>query len=1011
MSDINPQSNSPKRRSWLRKLLSMARILAVLLVVAYFAVTSSTFFKRVILPRVSRSLGATLTVSDARISPFSHVLLRDLKVQPPAGETLLTVREVRLNYSLAAIIGGTIAVSEIAIESPVITIVENSDGTGNLDAFTKAQAKGAKPAPPAGPKPARPARVDIGKLALNNATVRLVKLYPNGGRDAMEVTRLNFSISGLKNGQPGTIALAAVLAVDKAAQTNAAAGALQAGLNGGFEFSLTPDLKPASSKGGVTFKVGQAAGSLAELDAFAAKLDCELTATELKELVLRLSKADNLLAKLRASGPFDTAKSEGKLKVELVGIDRQALNLAGAAGGMDFGTTTVNSSSDIELGKGGSFISLAGRFEVARFQVKREAQITPTLDLRGDYAVTLDRAASLAVLQTLNLTGKQDSRALLTMGLSSPMTIAWGAASGAVGDAVLNLAVTDLNLADWKAFAGKSVPEGVVNVVLKLVSQKAGKQLAFDLNTRLDKLATGDGAARVEQGDLQLQARGSLADMKQLNLNDYQLDVVRQGCSALKVSGSATFDSATQDADLQVALQTALAQWLVVPGGNPTNGALGFQGRVTNKQKKVTLAGELTLPPVARAKNILQLDGSADLSHPDAITGSLKIAAESLDVTACYDLLSVTKPAATGSAPAAAAPAADPNKEPDAVKMPLKTFTVDLNVGRLFLREVDIANWQTTALLDGGRVVLKPCQLTLNGAPIKASADLDLGVPGYTYDVAFDAGAIPLAPLVNSFAPDRKGQIAGTTSIGVLVKGAGVTGAGLQKNLAGQFGFAATNLDLSIANVRSPLMSTVINVIVGIPDLIRNPVAALGNLLGAGSQKSGFADALTASPIEAITAQAGVGEGTVRLQSAEARSAAFQALAAGRLVLAPVLTNSTMDIPVRVTLSRSLAGQIGLVGADTPTNAVYVALPDFLKLQGTLGQPKAKIDKLVLVELAAKTGGGVLKQFEGSGGGKTSSLLNSVGALLGGGKSTTTNSSPATNRASPVSDLLKLFNK
>jgi len=42
-------------------------------------------------------------------------------------------------------------------------------------------------------------------------------------------------------------------------------------------------------------------------------------------------------------------KMEGRLKVELRGIDRRLLNLAGSAGGIDFGTTTISSSNDIEL--------------------------------------------------------------------------------------------------------------------------------------------------------------------------------------------------------------------------------------------------------------------------------------------------------------------------------------------------------------------------------------------------------------------------------------------------------------------------------------------------------------------------------------------------------------------------------------------------------------------------------------------------------------------------------------
>src|SRR5260221_12933905 len=121
-----------KRGGWLRKLAWLAGILAVLLVAAYFVVTSPAFFKGVILPQVGKALDADVTVADAQISPFSHVLLRDLKVQPHGGEPLLAVHEVRASYSLWSIIGGKIVVSEVSVESPVITVVQNADGTSNL---------------------------------------------------------------------------------------------------------------------------------------------------------------------------------------------------------------------------------------------------------------------------------------------------------------------------------------------------------------------------------------------------------------------------------------------------------------------------------------------------------------------------------------------------------------------------------------------------------------------------------------------------------------------------------------------------------------------------------------------------------------------------------------------------------------------------------------------------------------------------------------------------------------
>jgi hypothetical protein len=1001
---------APKKRGgWLRKLIWAAGGLLVFLVVIYFVATSSAFFKGVILPRVGKALDADVTVADAQISPFSRVRLTELKVQPHGGEPLLAVQEIRASYSLWRIIGGNIFVSEVAIESPVITVTQNADGTSNLDPLTKKPAPAPKPAPAS--SSSKPPQIDIRKVALNNATVRLVKIYPNGGRDVTEVTGLNFTLADLKNGQAGKIELAAALAVAKAAQTNTAAAALKAGVKGAFDFALTPDLKFASAKGNTTFSVEQATGPLAQFNSLAAKFDCELTATELKTLALRLTKADAVLAEIHASGPFDTAKSEGKIRLEVGAIDQKALNLFGAASGMDFGTTTISSTNDIEFSRGGSLISAAGRLDLARFQVTRLGQTSPTLDLHGDYNVTVDQAASSAVLKMLNLTGTQNSQPLLASKLSSPMTIGWGSASSAVGDAALDLIVTNLNLADWKSFTGEAGPGGIVGLTAKLTSQKSGKQLTFVLDTRVENLATGSGSARVNQGNLQLQAAGSAADLKTFKLDSYQLDLTRQGQPVLKVSGNGTFDSGTQDADFQINLQTALAKLLVLPEPSPANDAIALQARVTNKQNVITVNGQLALSPTARAKNELKLDGTVNLTIAAAITGNVKLTAEALDLTSYYDLLSGIK-TDTNKTPTTASSttvASDPNREPDAIKLPLKNFVFDLNIGRLFLREVDIANWQTTALIDGGHVLIKPCQLTLNRAPVKATVDLNLGVPGYIYDVSFNASAIPLAPLVNSFVPDRKGQIAGTTTASAQIKGAGVTGASLQKNLAGQFAFATTNMNLSIANVRSPLINSVINVVIAIPDLLRNPVTTLGGLFG-GTQKSGWADQLTAAPIDVIALNAEAGSGKVQLTQAEVRSAVFQVLAAGDVTLSPILTNSAILVPVQIKLARAAAIQAGLAGSDAPTNVVYIALPDFLKLKGTVGNPKTDLDKTALLLIAAKAGGGLAGQIGGVAGEKSKSVLNAVESLLGPKTPASTNSAATTNK-SPAAGLLDLFKK
>src|SRR5207248_3237111 len=141
------------------------------------------------------------------------------------------------------------------------------------------------------------------------------------------------------------------------------------------------------------------------------------------------------------------------------------------------------------------------------------------------------------------------------------------------------------------------------------------------------------------------------------------------------------------------------------------------------------------------------------------------------------------------------------------------------------------------------------------------------------------------------------------------ISGTGTTGASLQKNLAGQFDISSTNLNLSVVNLKSPLLKSLINVVASIPELLHNPVGAAASIIEGitGLGGGGLMDELKRSPIDAIIARGTAGSGQVELQQAVVQSPAFRADAAGSITLAEVLTNSPIKIPITVSLSRPLA--------------------------------------------------------------------------------------------------------
>jgi hypothetical protein len=1132
-----------KRRGWLRLLFGAAVVLLILIVAAYFIVTSAAFLKSAVLPRASQAIGAEVTVSDAAIHPFSEIELSNLKVQSKDQPPLITAPDIRVRYHLWDILHGNLRVDEIALVSPTVARVQNPDGTSNLDPLLKAlrgkPSAAAKPAPPA--KTSKPPQIDLRSFTLINATILKIQNHTDGQRDLLELTNVNLTLTNLQNGQTARLQLEAALRIANNPPA-AAGGTLEAGIKSSFQFSLTPDLKPGAVTGNTHLDISSASGVFNDFAEFSAALDCDATPSEIRQLDLRFEKAGASLGELAVSGPLDLEKMEGQLQVKLQGIDRRLLNLAGAGSGIDFDSTTINSTNEIALTKAGAVIAATGRFKADKFQVTRANQTTPPLDFSAEYSGTVDRTARTALLRELTLAGKQEGRSLLAASLSQPMNLAWGSSSNNVGDSALQLDVTNLNLADWRPFLGSAVSSGNVNLKMKLLSQQAGKQLGFDLNSQIADLVARVGSNQTFQASVNLQAQGQAADFNQFNLSKYQLQIIRQGQPLLTASGSGTCNLTNTSADAQVALQTSLpglCSAFPMPGAKFSSGTIELNGRVTQKQNTQTVTGKLTLAdltgqfgnnsfsnfgstmdmdvsrtpeqiqihkldggltqagnaggsfnltgsfeparqkaqltaglagfnqnglrpflepllagkkllsiaingnasvqydpnqssvikadlqvtnlvvhdpagpipatplsaglqidtllqkqsadirrfqisltPTKLAQNQIQLQGQVNFAQPKAIQGNLELTSDSLDLTSYYDLFAGgAKAGTTSSASAQTAPVAAVSQEPPPMTLPMQNFTVTANLARIYLHEVAITNFQTTVKLDTNRVTIKPLQFSLNGAPVSAAGDVDLSVPGYKYNVALDATQVPFAPLVNSFAPERKGQLGGILTAHAQVGGAGVINADWEKNLTGQFDIGATNVSLSIDNLseKNPwekIIKGVVNVVALIPELIRSPESAIASLFNQlTGQRGGLMDELQKAPIEAMVVRGQAGAGRVNVQQASVQSAAFSADAPGGFIWAPVLTNSTINFPITISVSQSIAKQLNLAAANSGAGSTYVALPQFLTMTGTLGNPQKQIKKSALVGLTIKSIGNSLLN-------RTSNTNTPVGELL-----------------------------
>lgn len=624
---------APKKPGLLRKLGLAAAALLVLLVIGYFLVTSAMFQKGVVLPRVAKAIGAELTVEDTTISPFSRVVLNGVKLQVPgAGEPIFTAKEIRARYSLMSIIGGNIAVEEAAVSGATINVVQNPDGTFNFTPLLKATgAKEPKPAAPAKSASSAPPKLNIKTIAVTDSAIRFSKSEKSGAKLLAELAGVNVKAENIQNGQTGKLTIGTDLKFEQTAGGTNGVDALAAKLSSAFDFTLKPDLLPQGFKGNLRLDATQARGGFADAAGLATTLDLDLTMTDIKQFALKVARGQQQLATVSASGPFDAMKQEGKLRIDVAGLDRNVLNLVGAKLGMDFGGTSISLANEITLAKAGKSIAATGQFAANNFGVTQQGQTTPPLDLKLAYQVAVDLPAQAATVGGFTFTGTRQQQPLLSAALSKPLAVSWSTnAASAVGDSDLTLNVTGLNLADWRPFLGKVAPDGRVDVALQVAAQNMGRQLGVNLTANVAGLTALAGTNQFKQLGAGVTLRAGVADFKQVKLDLLDVKATQAGQPLANVAAAGAVDLGTMNANLGVSLAASLtraASLVSVPGVKIAGGQISFAGRVA---QQVAVANKVTntTQTAAGKLNLTDFTGGYEQFAFDRLTTAVDVDAD-----------------------------------------------------------------------------------------------------------------------------------------------------------------------------------------------------------------------------------------------------------------------------------------------------------------------------------------------------------------------------------------------
>ena len=137
-----------------------------------------------------------------------------------------------------------------------------------------------------------------------------------------------------------------------------------------------------------------------------------------------------------------------------------------------------------------------------------------------------------------------------------------------------------------------------MNLTAKVLSQQGDQQMTLALDSRIEHLTVNAGSNHIADATITMHASAKAANLKQFNLTDYKLEVAHQNETLATVSASGTYDKLSEDADMQVAVQAALAPLLRTapqPGMTISSGTVDLKAHLTQKQKTQAVTGNLAL--------------------------------------------------------------------------------------------------------------------------------------------------------------------------------------------------------------------------------------------------------------------------------------------------------------------------------------------------------------------------------------------------------------------------------
>ena len=323
-----------------------------------------------------------------------------------------------------------------------------------------------------------------------------------------------------------------------------------------------------------------------------------------------------------------------------------------------------------------------------------------------------------------------------------------------------------------------------------------------------------------------------------------------------------------------------------------------------------TAQAKLTLRPQSPSPQNLELEASWNSLDP--VQANIRLNAERLNLDPLHAI--ITNHITFG----------DGQEEPSTGwkmdRFPVDRLEFRANVQDLALGEMQVDNWTARGVMREQSLSVNEFSLTMQGGAVEGQFTLNPRADQRpAYDLSLEARQLPLAPIPHTFMPDVKGIRSADLTMELQAEGAGFTKEAMVETLSGSVDLRMDNINMDVAD-----------------QMAQSWFAPLAGIF--------VADEFLSPHIRRAYLTAQVSDGTLDITDLIIAGEGFIMMAEPDIPLNVPLTESPIQSEdVAVFASLSTAREMNVVVGDPPARATHIKLPNFMELQGTLGNPQVNV--------------------------------------------------------------------